>query len=309
MPEPAMLQGWNLHDARVTIGSFDGVHRGHQTIIKQLVNSARQAGAPAVVITFYPHPAVVLGKKTNHFYLTHPLEREALLTELGVDEVITLEFTRELAALTPEEFLAPLEAHLGMKELWVGHDFALGRNRAGNTRRLAELENDFGYTLRLLDPIQLGERVISSSLIRESLANGQMEDATEMLGRVYSVTGEVVRGDGRGRQIGFPTANMAIWEEKLIPRNGIYAGWAWVQGRRYATAINVGMRPTFGDDLLHPRVEPFLLDFDRDIYGEEIRVDFVKFLRPEVRYQNIDQLIMQIDTDVQNTREVLGYGS
>jgi riboflavin kinase/FMN adenylyltransferase len=102
---------------------------------------------------------------------------------------------------------------------------------------------------------------------------------------------------------------MAIWEEKLIPRNGIYAGWAWVQGRRYATAINVGMRPTFGDDLLHPRVEPFLLDFDRDIYGEEIRVDFVKFLRPEVRYQNIDQLIMQIDMDVQNTREVLGYGS
>ena len=304
-----MLQGWDLQGARVTIGSFDGVHRGHQTIISRLVNSARQAKSPAVVITFFPHPAVVLGKKTNHYYLTHPSEREKLLKELGVDAVITLEFTPELAALTPEEFLAPLEAHLGMKELWVGNDFALGRNRSGNEQRLTELGAEYGYELKLLDPIQLGERVISSSLIRECLANGEMEIANEMLGWTYSVTGEVIRGDGRGRQIGFPTANMAIWEEKLIPRNGIYAGWAWVDGRRYPTAINVGLRPTFGDDLLHPRVEPYLLDFDRDIYGAEIRVEFVKFLRPEARYETIDQLTGQIALDVKNAREVLRYGS
>lgn len=300
-----MLQGWDLRDARVTIGSFDGVHRGHQLIIHRLVESARKAGAPSVVITFYPHPAVVLGKKANHFYLSHPTEREEMLKELGVDEIITLAFSRELAALSPEEFLTPLKVHLGMKELWVGYDFALGRNRAGNTQRLSELGKDFGYVLKLLDPFQQDERVVSSSLIRDSLANGEMEAANNMLGRTYSLTGTVVVGDGRGRQIGFPTANLSFWEEKLVPRNGIYAGWAWVEGRRYGTAINVGLRPTFGDDLLHPRVEPFILDFDRDIYGEEIRVEFVKYLRPEARYESIDELITQINKDVENTREEL----
>jgi len=300
-----MLQGWDLHDARVTIGSFDGVHRGHQLIIRRLVESAREAGAPAVVITFYPHPAVVLGKKANHYYLSHPAEREEMLKELGIDEVITLAFSRELAALSPEEFLTPLKSHLGMKELWVGYDFALGRNRAGNTQRLSELGEEFGYELKLLDPFQQDDKVISSSLIRDCLANGDMEAANNMLGRTYSLTGTVVVGDGRGRQIGFPTANLSFWEEKLVPRNGIYAGWAWVEGRRYGTAINIGLRPTFGDDLLHPRVEPFILDFDRDIYGEEIRVEFVKFLRPEARYDSIDRLIAQIFKDVENTREVL----
>ena len=300
-----MLQGWDLHDARVTIGSFDGVHRGHQLIIRRLVESARGAGAPAVVITFYPHPAVVLGKKANHYYLSHPAEREEMLKELGIDEVITLAFSRELAALSPEEFLTPLKSHLGMKELWVGYDFALGRNRAGNTQRLSELGEEFGYELKLLDPFQQDDKVISSSLIRDCLANGDMEAANNMLGRTYSLTGNVVVGDGRGRQIGFPTANLSFWEEKLVPRNGIYAGWAWVEGRRYGTAINIGLRPTFGDDLLHARVEPFILDFDRDIYGEEIRVEFVKFLRPEARYDSIDRLIAQIFKDVENTREVL----
>jgi len=300
-----MLQGWDLHDARVTIGSFDGVHRGHQLIIRRLVESAREAGAPAVVITFYPHPAVVLGKKANHYYLSHPAEREEMLKELGIDEVITLAFSRELAALSPEEFLTPLKSHLGMKELWVGYDFALGRNRAGNTQRLSELGEEFGYELKLLDPFQQDDKVISSSLIRDCLANGDMEAANNMLGRTYSLTGNVVVGDGRGRQIGFPTANLSFWEEKLVPRNGIYAGWAWVEGRRYGTAINIGLRPTFGDDLLHPRVEPFILDFDRDIYGEEIRVEFVKFLRPEARYDSIDELIAQIFKDVENTKEVL----
>jgi riboflavin kinase/FMN adenylyltransferase len=300
-----MLQGWDLRDARVTIGSFDGVHRGHQLIIHRLVESARKANAPAVVITFYPHPAVVLGKKVNHYYLSHPTEREEMLKQLGVDEVITLAFSRELAALSPEEFLTPLKVHLGMKELWVGYDFALGRDRAGNTQRLSELGEEFGYALKLLDPYQQDERVVSSSLIRDCLANGDMEAANNMLGRTYSLTGTVVVGDGRGRQIGFPTANLSFWEEKLVPRNGIYAGWAWVEGRRYGTAINIGLRPTFGDDLLHPRVEPFILDFDRDIYGEEIRVEFVKFLRPEARYDSIDELIAQIFKDVENTREVL----
>ncbi len=300
-----MLQGWDLRDARVTIGSFDGVHRGHQLIIRRLVESARKAGAPAVVITFYPHPAVVLGKKVNHYYLSHPAEREEMLKDLGVDEVITLAFSRELAALSPEEFLTPLKVHLGIKELWVGYDFALGRNRAGNTQRLSELGEDFGYELKLLDPFQQDERVVSSSLIRDRLANGEMEAANNMLGRTYSLTGSVVVGDGRGRQIGFPTANLSFWEEKLVPRNGIYAGWAWVEGRRYGTAINIGLRPTFGDDLLHPRVEPFILDFDRDIYGEEIRVEFVKFLRPEARFDSIDELTAQIFKDVENTREVL----
>lgn len=305
MPDPAALQNFDLKDARVTIGSFDGVHLGHQSIIRRLVCSARDSGAPSVVITFFPHPAVVLGKKANHYYLSHPDEKESMLKELGVTEVITLPFTRELAGLTPEEFLSPLKQHLGMKELWVGHDFALGKNRSGNIEKLAELATTFDYELRPIDPIVLGGQTISSSLIRAALANGDAQSAQRMLGRYYSVRGKVVAGDGRGKEIGFPTANMQIWEEKLIPRNGIYAGWVWVEGRRYGAAINVGLRPTFGDDLLHPRVEPFLLDFDREIYGAEISLEFVKFLRPEIKFQNLPELVRQISDDVDQTREVM----
>jgi len=305
MPEQVTLQNLSLKDARVTIGSFDGVHRGHQVIIRDLVQSARKANAPAVVITFFPHPAVVLGKKTHHFYLTHPDEREMMLKELGVDEVITLPFTRELAELSPEDFLAPLKKHLGMKELWVGYDFAMGKNRSGNTGRLLELAKPFGYELKILEPIQAGQIVISSSLIRESLANGDIKSAREMLGRNYSLSGRVVEGDGRGKQIGFPTANMSVWEEKLIPRNGIYAGWVWVEGRRYGSAVNIGLRPTFGDDVLHPRVEPYILDFDKDIYDTDILLEFVQFLRPEVRFEKLDDLINQIHMDVDAAREEL----
>jgi riboflavin kinase / FMN adenylyltransferase len=305
MPDPTALVALNLQDARVTIGSFDGVHRGHQVIIKDLVASARKASAPAVVITFFPHPAVVLGKKTSHFYLTHPDERETMLKSLGVDEVITLPFTRELAELSPEEFLEPLKKHLGIKELWVGYDFAMGKNRAGNTARLAELAEVFGYALKIIDPVVLDGGVISSSQVRELLGAGEVDAGGELLGRNYSFPGRVIAGDGRGKQLGFPTANMEIWEDQLIPRNGIYAGWVWVEGRRYGAAVNIGLRPTFGEDLLHPRVEPYILDFDRDIYGEEIRVEFVKFLRPELKFDSPQELIIRMNQDVKETREEL----
>jgi riboflavin kinase/FMN adenylyltransferase len=309
MPDPAALQNLNLRDARVTIGSFDGVHRGHQVILRDLVDSARKADAPAVVITFFPHPAVVLGKKTNHYYLTHPDEREAMLKSMGVDAVITLPFTRELAELTPEKFLEPLKQHLGMKELWVGYDFAMGKNRSGNTARLAELGDSLGYKLKVIEPVQTGNTIISSSQIRNSLLEGKMETAGELLGRNYSFSGKVVAGDGRGKQLGFPTANMAVWEDQLIPRNGIYAGWVWVEGRRYGAAVNIGLRPTFGDDLLHPRVEPFILDFDREIYGEEIRLEFVRFLRPEIKFESPDELTVRMMQDVSETREELQHAT
>ena len=289
----------------MTIGSFDGVHRGHQVIIRDLVQSARKANAPGVVVTFFPHPAVVLGKKSNHYYLSHLDEREAMLQELGVDEVITLPFTRELAELGPEEFLSPLIQHLGMRELWVGYDFAMGKNRSGDTASLLTLSGQFGFELKIINPILAGRQAISSSLIRESLVRGDVESAREMLGRNYSLSGKVVEGDGRGKQIGFPTANMSVWEDKLIPRNGIYAGWVWVDGRRYGSAVNIGLRPTFGDDVLHPRIEPFLLDFDRDIYGTEIRLEFVRFLRPEAKFESEDELILQIQKDIVDTREEL----
>jgi riboflavin kinase/FMN adenylyltransferase len=301
------LDGLHLDRAWATIGSFDGVHRGHQSLIKQMVAEAHASGNSAIVVTFYPHPAVILRGIQEPYYLTSPDERADLLHDLGIDAIITLKFDRLLASQSAEEFMTILSQHTGLRQLWVGPDFALGKGRQGNLPVLQEIGKRLGYTVNVVDQIAVGEERVSSSQIRSLLTEGKVKEAAEMLGRPYGVKGEVVHGDGRGKQMGIPTANLLVWPERLLPANGIYATWVCRGSERLASVTNVGIRPTFDDHSNLPRVEAFILDFNQDIYREQIEVEFVEFFRPEIRYTSIDDLMEQIHKDIQQAREVLSH--
>lgn len=287
----------------VTIGVFDGVHRGHQHLIRRLVSDAKASGRAAVAITFYPHPDVVLRGLTGRYYLTSPDERAALLGELGIDYVITLSFDERLRQIRAAEFVDQLIRHLRMESLWVGSDFALGYKREGNVPYLREQGQQKGFSVEVIDLLMAENAAISSSSIRAALQEGDVARAREMLGRAYSVSGEVVRGEQRGRTIGYPTANIQVWSEKVIPANGIYAGWATLNGERFMAATNVGVSPTFDGQVV--TVEPYLLDFSREIYGQTLTLTFEQYMRPEMRFSSVDELIAQIDRDVVDIRAYL----
>ena len=303
------LEELHLERAWATIGSFDGVHRGHQSLIKQMVASAHAAGSPAVVVTFYPHPAVVLRGIQEPYYLTSPDERADLLRDLGVDTIITLKFDLSLASQSAEEFMTNLSNHIGLRELWVGPDFALGKGRQGTLPVLAGIGQNLGYTVNVVEQVSAGEERVSSRQIRSLIMDSKVKEAAEMLGRRYRVSGEVVHGDARGKQLGVPTANLQVWPERLLPANGIYATWVNRGGQHLASVTNVGIRPTFDNFAALPRVEAYILDFNQDIYREKIEVEFVEFFRPEIRYTSINDLLEQIHKDINQAREVLSHDS
>ena len=294
-----------LQNSWLTIGVFDGVHRGHQEILANLTAGAHQKGAPAVVLTFWPHPAVVLGKRHDLKCLTTPEERAELLGELDVDVVITQPFTPDFAALSAFDFMRRVSQNLGLRSLWIGYDFALGHNREGNLDRLTELGNEFGYSVQAIGPVKNGGDVLSSSLVRQRIRSGDVTRAAENLGRFYSLSGAVVHGDGRGRKINIPTVNIDYPQDKVIPANGVYATWAWVAGERYPAASNIGINPTFTPDKQTPNVEAHLLDFDRDLYDQEVKLEFVERLRDELKFNSIEALLEQIHADIAQTREIL----
>lgn len=326
----------HLDNAWATIGMFDGVHRGHQAILTPLVEQAHAAGDPAAVVTFFPHPVEVLRGVSGPLYLTTPDERARLIGQLGFEAVITLTFDRALAGLTAEAFMQQMSAALGLRQLWVGSDFALGRNRQGDLPTLRALGEKLGYALNVIPDVRNGnggipaggmnasgsgasggnnaggngvsER-ISSSLIREALRQGRASAAARMLGRPYTIEGPVMHGDRRGRTLGFPTANIGYWPGKIIPAYGVYATWTWVGGQRFASVTSVGVRPTFHQDQPTPLVESFLMDFDRDIYDQSARVEFLEFLRPELRFDSAESLIDQMVLDTQNAKEVLAHAA
>jgi riboflavin kinase/FMN adenylyltransferase len=298
------LEDVHLHQRSVvTIGVFDGVHRGHQHLIKQLVNEVRQDGKAAAALTFFPHPDIVLRGLSGRYYLTSPEERAALLGELGIDYVITLPFNEQFRQVRAADFVDQMIRHLRLASLWVGSDFALGYQREGNVPFLKSQGEQRGFAVEVIDLIMAENATISSSAIRAALQEGSVDKARDMLGRSYAVSGKVVRGEQRGHSIGFPTANIDVWSEQVIPANGIYAGWAWLGGERFMAAINVGVSPTFNGKTV--TVEPYILDFDRDIYGETLTITFEKYLRPELRFSSIDALAEQIRADVDEARAYL----
>jgi riboflavin kinase/FMN adenylyltransferase len=299
------LDALALENAWLTVGVFDGVHRGHQAIIGPMVKGAHQSGDPAAVLTFDPHPAIVLGHRAELKCLTTPIERAELLGSLGVDFVITLEFTRAIADTSAGEFMARLKQRLGLKELWAGYDFALGKDREGNASRLTELGQQLGYQLRVVEAIADESGVISSTTIRKLVATGDVAEAARLLGRYYRVSGPVIHADGRGRRIGVPTANLEAPEGKVIPGKGIYACWAQLGQERYMAAVNIGTNPTFTPDKQTASVEAYLLDFDGDLYGQVLGLEFVARLRDELRFTSVEALVEQIWKDVARVREIL----
>jgi riboflavin kinase/FMN adenylyltransferase len=295
----------NLQNSWLTIGVFDGVHRGHQQIIKKLTTGAHANAAPAVVLTFDPHPASVLGGREIKC-LTLPDERAELLGNLGVDVVITQPFTRELSTVTAYDFMTRLTRQLGLKHLLIGYDFALGKGREGNATRLTEIGAELGYHMEVVASLSDESGVISSTEIRKLIEVGNVAEAARLLGHPYSLHGPVIHGDGRGRTIDVPTANIAYSHQKMIPAKGIYACWAYLKDKKYPAAINIGTNPTFTPDKQTPNVESHLLDFRGELYGKDVRLEFVERLRDELRFNSVEVLLEQIWKDVEMTRKILG---
>lgn len=299
------LDDVSLNNAWLTIGSFDGVHLGHQSILSKLVSGAQIERIPSVVLTFYPHPAVVLRNRQGAFYLTSPEERAALLGEYGVDTVITHPFTAQVAAQSARDFIAYLKRRLGFQHICLGYDFALGRGREGDIPTLERLGKEFNYSLSLVDPVEIDGEVVSSRKIRAALADGDVGLAQRYLGRPYWLTGRVIPGDGRGRTIGIPTANLEIWPERLIPRQGVYACRVEVDGTSLQAVTNIGLRPTFGEHTGNAWVETHVLDYSADLYGHQLQLSFIERLRDERRFSGVDALVEQINLDIQQARTIL----
>lgn len=290
-------------DTVVTIGAFDGVHRGHQHLIKRLVEGAHKTDRLATLVTFHPHPSVVLSSHNPALYLTTPGEKAALLEKLGLDLLAILPFDREMARTSARDFIEMVCRHLRMKELWVGDDFALGRDRQGDVAALKAMGEEIGFTLHVIEPVTWQGEVISSSRIRSLLLRGQVREAARLLGYYPSLAGKVVRGAERGRCLGFPTANLDVRRERAVPANGVYAVYVLVGEERYQGVANIGVRPTFEDT--ERTVETHLLDFQGDLYGLDLVVEFVERLRPERRFLDVKGLTTQIGKDVAQAHRIL----
>ncbi|MGE5644082.1 MAG: bifunctional riboflavin kinase/FAD synthetase [Byssovorax cruenta] len=301
------LEQLSLQDSWLTVGVFDGVHRGHQQIIKKLTAGAHEQGAPAVVLTFQPHPAKLFGRSEIRL-LTLPDERAELLGSFGVDLVITHPFNQDVANTTAVDFMQYLKRHLGISHLVLGYDSTLGKNREGNALRLTEIGQELGYTVEVVPSLSDESGVISSTEIRKLIETGNVAEAARLLGHLYSLHGPVVYGDARGRTINVPTANIGYSHDKMIPANGIYACRAYLDGAQYQAAINIGINPTFTPDKQIPNVEAHLLDFRGEIYGEDVKLEFVARLRDELRFDSVDKLLEQIWKDIEDTKRIVTSG-
>ena len=281
----------------ITVGTFDGVHRGHWEVLEALRGHADRAGLPAVLVTFHPHPLRVVRPDDAPPLLTTPLEKKEILAESGLDYAVFVPFTHVLKSYPPERFVEEiLIARLHMRELVIGYDHGFGRGRSGDVDTLREIGARLGFDVHVVQALTADGEAVSSSRIRAALQEGRVVDAARALGRPYSIRGPVVHGDGRGRELGFPTANIRVLgADKLLPREGVYAVTATLRGSSHRGVLHLGPRPTFRGS--PPAVELHLFDFDRDLYGEEVRVDFCAWLRPIHPFATVDALIEAIRED------------
>ena len=290
----------SLRGGAITIGNFDGVHRGHSVIINQLKQFAAELNGPSIVFTFEPHPVRILRPEQTPPPLTWINRKADLLAELGVDAVVAYPTDRDLLSLTYKEFFDQIVVQqLGAKAMVEGPNFFFGKGREGNTEKLGELCESNSMLLKIVEPLTDAEQFISSSRIRDLIRDGNVDAAREMLTRPYRIRGMVTHGAARGATIGFPTANLdAI--DTLVPAMGVYAGRTYVDGRPHWSAIHIGPNPTFGEDL--PKVESHILNFERSIYGQAIEVDFVSRLRDIRQFESAEELVDQLTRDVDSTR-------
>ncbi|NOY44906.1 MAG: bifunctional riboflavin kinase/FAD synthetase [Deltaproteobacteria bacterium] len=290
--------------AVITVGNFDGVHRGHEALIGRVVRRARELRVEAVVYTFHPHPLRVLNPAYCPPLLTSFEERLARIADLGVDLIVWARFDREYAAQEPREFVTrTLVEALGVKEIWVGPDFGFGRERRGSIALLREVGKEAGFRVEVLPECRLEGEVVSSTRIRRAVAEADFETAARLLGRPFSIHGPVIHGAARGRRLGFPTANV-LPREECLPPSGVYAAWAQTPEGEFPAAVNIGPNPTFGAS--STGVEAHLLDFTGDLYGQELRLRPVARIRGEIAFRSVDDLVNHIRSDVREVRRVLG---
>jgi riboflavin kinase/FMN adenylyltransferase len=289
----------------LTVGTFDGVHRGHWQVLQEIRRRAAATGRRSVILTFHPHPLRIVRPEHAPPLLTTPLEKKEILAESGVDYAVFLPFTPVLARYSPRRFVEEiLLGRLGVEELVIGYDHGFGRGRSGDVDTLREIGRELGFAVDVVEPVETDGEPISSTRVRRALQEGDVEKARAGLGRPYSLRGLVVRGEGRGRTLGFPTANLAVTSSgKLIPPPGIYAVRAVLRRGTYPGALHVGPRPTFRGS--PPSIELHLMDFSGDLYGEEIRVDFIRYLREVRPFSSVEALIGQMREDVLLARRVL----
>jgi len=288
----------------LAIGVFDGVHRGHQAVISTSARHAHAADGTPVVVTFDPHPAKVLRPNDAPHLLTARQHKIDLIRTLGVAHLLILEFTEKFAATPPEEFVRQLMAHSKpLREICVGHEWSFGRNRAGNLTLLKSLGAELGFNVVGIPPIMGDGHVISSTAIRNAVKAGKFDEAAAMLGRPYSILGTVIDGDKLGKKLGFPTANLSAHSEQFPP-DGVYFAEAWIEGVLYHGLVNLGIRPTIAKGEPQRILEIHILDFHEEIYGKDIEVRFLQYLRPEKKFPNVDALIHQIEQDVQQARKL-----
>lgn len=289
--------------AGATVGTFDGVHVGHQQVIGLAVAKARELGGQSCVITFDTPPRQVLSPSKAPAVLTSLSTKLLLIEELGVDYVLLVPFTRELARLAPEEFCARVVARLNVRHLFVGANFRFGVDRQGGAETLIELGSRLGFTATPVPLLEAGGSPVSSTRIRGLLTRGKVREVLPLLGRFHAVTGSVERGDQRGSEIGFPTVNVAEDEHLCLPRNGVYAGMTTLAGRIYPSVANVGVRPTFGEN--RRRLEAHIFDYTGQAYGERVSFDFRFRLRDEERFGSVAELREQIGLDTELARRLL----
>jgi len=290
-------------DMLLTIGVFDGVHLGHKYLLSQLAEHARQQDLLSGVVTFRQHPQEVLSPQTRLPFLTDLAERTNLLKNEGVEAIIPLSFTSEIAQLSARQFVSLLMRYLRMRGLVIGPDFTLGRNREGNIDSLRTLGQDMNFTVTVIPPVVINGEMVSSTAIRNALASGDMKRVLNLAGHPFSLNGCVTSGAGRGLELGFPTANLVIAPEQALPADGVYATWAYIDGKAFKSMTNVGKRPTFGSS--QRTVEVYVLDYHSDLYGCELRIDIMARLRSEGRFDTVDKLKKQIAEDIEQGRAIL----
>jgi riboflavin kinase/FMN adenylyltransferase len=287
----------------LAIGVFDGVHLGHQAVISTSARHAKKASGTAVVVTFDPHPVKVLRPDRAPHLLTATQHKIALIRDLGVAHLLVLHFDRAFAATSPEDFVRQLvESSRPLREICVGHEWSFGKGRAGNLALLKELGRVHDFNVIGVEAVQVNSEVVSSTAIRKAVEEGNLVKATQMLGREYTILGTVVRGEQLGRRLGFPTANLSAHSEQFPP-NGVYVAEARLGVALYRGVANLGLRPTVADEKSERLLELHLFDLDREIYGEDMEVRFLRYLRPEQKFPDVEALRGQIASDVQQARE------
>jgi riboflavin kinase/FMN adenylyltransferase len=289
----------------ITVGTFDGVHRGHWAVLQEIRRRARESRRRSVLVTFHPHPLKIVRPDHAPLLLTTPVEKKEILAETGLDYAVFLSFNHVLASYSPRRFVEEiLLGRLGVEELVIGYDHGFGKGRSGDVETLQQIGEELGFGVDVVSPVRAHETPVSSSRIRKALLDGDVEAARVALGRPYCIRGLVIRGEGRGRSLGFPTANLWVpVNGKLIPPPGVYAVRGCLRTGVFDGAIHIGPRPTFTGS--RPTIELHLLDFEGDLYGDEIRVEFIRYLREVRPFSSASALVEQLRSDVEEARAIL----